>query len=465
MSNVLTRGLSLLLLPIITRILTREEYGVIDYLSVLGSLLAVTISLEVNQGMARYLPECVDDMKTRQHYASTTFWFVIFTNSLLVLGFYIFRASLSQYLLGSMKWKLVIAMAGLSYWSAALVYTVQSLLRWTQRAKVSALLSILVAILTMIFLYLFVVRWQKGVVGVLFGYVLGQLLSFGIGSYLIRNELGVTFHVQRLKEMLSFSIPLIPSSVGVVVSLYIDRIIIMKVMSLSDVGIYGVGYRVATIVAILMTAFQGALTPLIYAHYKSSATPTSLAKLFRIFVGMALLGLSLLSIFSKHIVSWIAPAAYREAASVIPSLTLAILMSNMYIFAPGLDIAKKTSIISVINISTACLNTGLSFILVSYIGIQGAAIATALVATTGFAAYMVFSQRFYYVPHHWGSLVLGFVLTLCAINGSSYIHLYGMADIILRISLIAGLLLALVHLGLVRTEEVRSGFRFVRALI
>ena len=55
--NVLNKGISIILLPIYTFFLSPEQFGLVDYLAAIGAIVAVTVSLEVTQALARYLPE------------------------------------------------------------------------------------------------------------------------------------------------------------------------------------------------------------------------------------------------------------------------------------------------------------------------------------------------------------------------------------------------------------------------
>src|SRR5690606_13112265 len=80
--------------------------------------------------------------------------------------------------------------------------------------------------------------------------------------------------------------------------------------------------------------------------------------------------------FAPYIVSVMAGKDYAPAVSVVPFLALAALFANMYIFAPGLGIAKKTGMIAGINIICAVLNAILNYALIPHLGIVGAAVAT-----------------------------------------------------------------------------------------
>ena len=70
--------------------------------------------------------------------------------------------------------------------------------------------------------------------------------------------------------------------------------------------------------------------------------------------------------------------AFYGGGIVVAYLVPAILLGNMYIFAPGISIAKKTKFIAYINVTGAALNIILNYFLIPKFGIVGAGTATLL---------------------------------------------------------------------------------------
>jgi hypothetical protein len=105
----------------------------------------------------------------------------------------------------------------------------------------------------------------------------------------------------------------------------------------------------------------------------------------------------------------LAAARYQHAASVVPFVVVSVVFANMYVFAPGLSIAKKTMWIAILTVAAGIANLVLALILVPPLGIVGAAIATATTSLAWFAALLAVSQRLYPVPHHWRQLMAALV--------------------------------------------------------
>jgi len=267
-----------------------------------------------------------------------------------------------------------------------------------------------------------------------------------------------TFDRHKLAEMLRFSLPLVPSSVGVFVTLYIDRVAIKELMTVADVGVFGIGYRVASVVSLLVIGVQLAVTPLIFSRYRDPEAPAALAQIFRAFVGMSLIVAVAMSIFALEILTVVTTPEFYAGAVVVPLLAPALLLSAMYVFAPGLGIAKRSGIQALIMIAGAVLNTVLNFLFIPVWGIVGAAAATLASAGAVLAVYMIVSQRLYHVPHAWGAMAVaavGGVLACVAGLALGTRSLPVVGAVALKMVLLLGITGVVMRLGLIDSAALR----------
>jgi len=215
--------------------------------------------------------------------------------------------------------------------------------------------------------------------------------------------------------MLNYSLPLVLSSIAVFINLNVDRIAIKELMTVSDVGIYGVGFRIASVMTLLLVGVQAALTPLVFQNYRKDSTPIELARVLRYFLILAF-GMTLfLSVLSTELVALFSVPEYYQAAAIVPIMAATFLFANLYIFSPGLFLAKKTKLVAIIGIFVACLNIFLNTWLISRYGIIGAASATCISAVVGFVAIVYYSQAYYRVPYDWRRLILASAIVLSAL--------------------------------------------------
>jgi len=402
-AGLISRAAFVLLVPIYTRILDPADFGRLDLITAFAALVNLTIALEISQGVARHFVDATTD-EERRLYGSTSLWFSVAVYSAFVLVTFVLATPLSELLLGDDRPDLM-RVSAIWIWCTGIFLLVQNQIRWKLDPKGYAVVSVTSTVLAIGFSIALVVSARLGVVGVIVGQTVGALFGLALGLLLVRDVYGRVFDAGRLSEMLRFSLPLVPSSIAVFVTLYIDRILIARLMTVDDVGLFGIGFRIASVVSLVTIGVQAALTPLIYKHYREAETPAELATLFRAFVTIALTLCLGLALFADEIATIFTTPPFYGGAEVVPILAPAVLIAGAYIFAPGLAIRKRTGSIALISIAQAVLNVCLNLALIPVLGIVGAALATLIGASGSFIAYMVASQRSYHVPHRWTPIV------------------------------------------------------------
>lgn len=460
-ATILVRGVSILLVPIYTRFLAPADYGVIDIMSVFASFVTVLASLEIVQAMARFYPDARDH-RERSDLASTALLFVLAMLTIFVVAAEIVAAPVAGWLLGNEGNTGILRVAFVAMWANGLFYVVQSQLRWQLLAKRYALSSIVYTLASMGAAVVLVVGAHAGVAGVFAGQVVGAAIGSVLSISSTPGVYRVAINPDRLKMMLKFSLPLVPSSLGVYVTQYIDRIVITAMLGLTDVGLFGIGYRLASLTTLLTLAVSSALTPLVYTHYREATTPSDLARIFRYFTGLALALTLGLSLFARELLTVVATPPYVPGAAVVPLLTPALLLAGMYIFAPGLSIAKRTGIVATVNFAGAGANTVLNLALVPVFGIVGAATATLLSQGLVFGIQMVYSQRLYPVPHDWPKLGLATAGIVLAYLAGSLVDVGWWPTIAAKVMIMGIATAWLVWLRLVERDEIERAASFVR---
>jgi O-antigen/teichoic acid export membrane protein len=224
---------------------------------------------------------------------------------------------------------------------------------------------------------------------------------------------------------------------------------IKNYLGLDEVGIYGIAYRISSIVGLAMAGIQSALTPLIYNHYKDSDTPRQLADIFRMFILSALIIFMALSLFSPEIIRLMTTPDYYSADGIVMIMVPAVILSQMYIFAPGIDISKKTYLVFIINFSGALLNIMLNFMLIPSLGIKGAALAKVVGYGCIFCSYIYFSQKLYKIPHRW----MPMIATVLSVVFIAIICHSLQFNVIFRILIVATVPVFSISYGLISKKE------------
>lgn len=449
-ATVLTRGIAIFLVPIYTRYLTPSEYGIIDYFMILASIINLTIALEISQAVVRYYQDA-KGIEEKKSYVATAFLFTVFVYVLYFLISFVFSSELSSLFLDDENMSVLFMIASGAIATNGIFYFVQNQLKFEIRPKDVAIVSIVnVLVLSSLAIYLLVIVGLK-VESIFIAQIVANIVSSVLAVYMARNSYGFVFVYAKFKEMISFSYPLVFSGIAVFVASMIDRIAIKNLLGLEELGIFGIAYRFAAISGLVMVGFQSSLMPLVYKHYKEENTPKDISKIFNIFSIFALFTVSGSILFAKEMVVLFTTEVFYSSASLIAVLVMAVFFSNMYIFAPGIGIAKKTKLTAMITISSAILNTILNYTLIPILGLSGAAYATFISAISAFLLYMILAYKYYPIPYKTKELFLSFAFVL--------ICSYGILSIFDEINLISiivktiYLLLAIVGVSFLLIEK------------
>jgi len=396
---LLSQGIGLLLFPLLAHHFSPREYGIIDILTLVAILANLTVALEVNQGLGRHFVDASEP--ERVGYASTALLFTVGAYTVFAVIALPLATPLTHVLLapGVDPWITRVAIVWI--WIGGIVYLAQDQLRWRKRPRAYGLVAVTTAAVTVGSTVVLVFGFGVGVIGAVIGQLAGALAAALVVFLLSRDAYALRFDRRKLGVMLAFSLPLVPSSIGVFLNGFADRLVLQHTRSLTDVGVYGVAFRIATIVALLLAGFQGATTPLILARHKEPTTRDELVRIFRLFSAVALIAFLVVSLFADTEVRILASAAYARADILVPYLFMSALLFGVYIFAPGLTIVKRTGTFALISVSAGLLNLGLALVLVPPLGIQGAGFATVASSAWFFVLTMFFSQRHYAVGHDW----------------------------------------------------------------
>ena len=411
--NVFTRGITILLLPIYSRYLSPEEFGIIDLFMVLAAIVNLTIALEISQGIARYFKES-KNVKEKREYTSSAFWFTILVYLLFFFISFIFSEKFTLWLLEDDTKKTIFLLAVIAIVTNGIFYFTQNQLKWQIQPRDSVIAS-LSNILTLAFasLYLLFFYGLK-VESIFIGQIIGNTFGSIISIFYARKSYGFIFSFVKFKKMISYSSPLVLSGIGVFIAIYIDRIAIKDLLGFEELGIYGVAYRFAAVAGLLMIGFQQSLTPLIFENYKKKKTPKDISEIFNIFVIFALIIVATSILFAKELVILFTTKTFYNSADLITLLVITIFFSNMYIFAPGISIAKKTKLIPIISISIAIINYILNYTLIPIYGIKGAAYATLISSLSTFLIYLFFSNKYYPLPYQFKEQIISLTFVLVA---------------------------------------------------
>lgn len=400
LSNILTKGIGFLMLPIYTSFFSPKEFGVLDMLLITGNILSIIIGLEIHQAVARFFPEAPDHIEKRR-IVSTAFWIILGTYVAFLIPAYFFAGFFSIHFFKEVGHESLIRIALISYGFNFLYYFASNQLRWQMKTKENVFVSLLYSGLSALGAYFLLKKSNLGVSSVFLAQIAGAVIGLITSVYLAKDYYRAILDKATLQRMLAFSIPLIFSTLTIYAMLYVDRIMINSMLKSEDLGYYAFAYRVASVVSLVTIGVQSALTPLVYNNFNNSDCAKQIANLFHIFLICSALLLLILFTLSPYIVLLIASDKYLGASPLIPWVAISMLFTGVTNFTPGIFIEKKTHLILYINITSFLLNLVIGYCFIKLFGLIGAVSATSICSIAYFSMYYFIGQKYYFIPFFW----------------------------------------------------------------
>lgn len=368
-ANLGSKILSFLLVPYYTYVLSAEEYGTIDMLMTIISLLLPIISLSIFDATLRFT---MKSGYSKTEIFSLSFWILLVGNFVFLLFAPIM-----------MKIEYIQPYIFIFY-MLIILQSINSLLsqfvRGVGEVKIFAYNGVLLTIINLILNIVFLTVFRMGIVGYFISSIIAYLvcniyLSISVKSwrYLKLN----LFDKNLILEMLGYCIPLIPNTLMWWVMNVSDRFMIAAILGVSANGLYAVANKIPTFLTMLHSIFSQAWQLSAIEEGESSDKSLFYTNVFKIFSVLILIATSAILVVVKQIMEQLLAPQYSDSWKYVPFLLLSVVFTSFSSFLGTNYIAmKKTGGILKTSIVGAITNILLNIILIPRVGINGASIST-----------------------------------------------------------------------------------------
>lgn len=379
--------LTFLFVPFYTAVLSTEEYGTADLITVTVSLLFPFFSLIICEAMLRFAQEKEIDLR-----------------QIFSIGLYIWLIGLIILLMLSPLLNFIPSLR--SYSTLILIYyCIYSLnmnigyyVRGIGEVTVYSISGIITTICTIIFNLIFLLLFKMGVVGYIASIIISSSLStlyMILATQIYKNRIPIkSIDKNILKKMLSFSIPLIPNSASWWISNSSDKYILTFFEGASANGIYSVAYKIPTIIMIVTNIFTTAWRLSAVYKFGTDASKRFYSNVFDMYITLTVGMASCLMLLNKPLSYVLYLKEFYEAWKFVPVLILAsVILSYSDFLGTIYTSAYKTTILFYSTLLGAISNLILNFWLIPRCGAIGAAVATLLSYVVTFVIRMINSRE------------------------------------------------------------------------
>lgn len=370
LENIATKFISFILIPLYTNVLSTAEYGTIDLVSTISTLVIPIITLNISEAVMRFNLDKDSDEDEVTKIGIT----ILGAGALVCLAI----IPISNKLVTLSNWSnliyfYVIFMASCQLFLADL----RGKEMLIQYSFGNILNTLLIAIFNIIFLV--VLKW--GIDGYLISFILSAIIV-SVYAFIVGNDFKAVkkcIDYKKMKEMLKFSVVLIPNSFMWWIMNSLDHIMVTTMIGVGANGIYAISYKLPTLISVVssifMQAWQYSAIRESGAEDESKYTNSVFNKIVGINMIIGIVIMAIVKPFLRMYTSLDYYDAWRYTPFLIIGsvyLSLASFMSTTY------TVHKDSSGFLLSGSVGAGLNVLLNFALIPCAGIYGAAIATCI---------------------------------------------------------------------------------------
>ena len=387
-----TKLISFLLVPFYTGILSTDELGSVDIAITAASLLLPLFTGVIFEATLRF---ALDEKQDKRQVFSTT----IYVDAIGILVFLLlsplallYPPLKQNYLLFVLYFISLVINDSLSYFARGL-----------NEIKKYTLASVVQTVMLCLLNIYFLAVAKIGVTGYFLSYIFSLtcgsiFLWFGLrmNRYLI-NPRQVDASVSR--NMLKYSIPMIPNTISWWISSSSDRFFIVEMCGISSNGIYSVASKLSTAISLGTSIFNTAWQISAVEDYGTDASKKRYSLMcFNYYSIMLVLGSGII-VFTRFLAKVLFQQEFFEAWQYVPVLVVAACFHAFSTFIGSVfTTTKNTKYMSYTTLLGAGTNIVMNYFFIKSFGTMGAAIATLCSYIMVYISRYYFAQKIYSFP-------------------------------------------------------------------
>lgn len=414
--KICTQLITFFLLPVYTALLSTEEYGTVDLLNTLVSLLLPIVTFQIEQALFRYLVDNRDNRQEMKNTITTTLVTITFQTVLYLIIF----AAISPFINNEYKYFLATNVVASIFSSIMLQIS-----RGLGDNKQYAIGSFITALITVLLNVLFIAGFKWGAYGMLTATLIGNVVC-SIYIFIVKKVytyLDIKLYSKKLlKKLWKYSLPLIPNAISWWIFNSSDRIIVTSFLGIGANGVLSAAYKFSNVYITIYNIFNMTWTESAALHIKDEDSSQFFSKIIdtalRLFTAVCFGIIVFMPFIFPLMINEKFGQAYNQISILMLSSLFNVvvgLVSVIYIAQNDTKAVAKTSILA------AVINIFVNLGLIKFVGLYAASIST-LVAYLIMAVYRLYDVKKYIKIKLNQKFILSAIIMMPVILISYYIN-------------------------------------------
>ena len=398
MGNLFIRSVSFILLPLYSNLISTAEFGNYALLMSVYTIASVIYQLGMHGSLNKFYIEAKTEERKKLIFSSII-------NSILLFGIVVtiflslFSDWLSVLIFETSEFSSLLVLIFVSLLFETLTFYILFLLKTKELSKKVVAYSGIGAIINLCLNILFVYYLRLSVAGIILAQLISAAILLLVMLNVIKDEYVLKLDQKIFKNVIKFSLPLVAAGILSSAVDVADRFILNYYLGKDEVGIYSFAYRIAMVMNVFVISFRTAWSPYSLNLFYSRDYKSSFGKTLTKMVALSGVILLVVSLFGDYLfdIKFLQVSmfnqAYKAGMVILPLVIIGYIFSGISSFYSVYPyISNKSYHFLYADLLSFLINVALNFILIPWLGIIGAAFATAIGFLVG-AAYLFFISR------------------------------------------------------------------------
>lgn len=342
-ANMGSKILVFLMIPLYTTVLTTEEYGISDMVQTTAQMLFPVLTCMISDAVIRFC--FIENVNISKLFSIglrvTLLGFFI---SLIITAFLYYLPmfkSIGEYIL----------FVPFMLCNQGLINLMHKFARGVDKVKVSAIGGLLSSFLVVALNLFFLLVLKLGVLGFLLSYTIADIVSIIYMAYkcqVCQYWIGETDKELR-REMIVFSLPLIPNQISWWAQSSINRYIMLAWLGVSAVGIYSATLRIPSILTVLCDIFAQAWLLSALKDYGTDESKRYIKTMHKKYFSMLIVLTGTIILLSHFLASVLLSGEFVSYWWVTPYLFISVFLGALVGFLGSIFTSERKNVMQFVS--------------------------------------------------------------------------------------------------------------------
>lgn len=396
-SSFLNASIPFLLLPVLTRYLTRADFGAVSMFTSITGLMMPFVGINMEGAIAR---KYYSQKANISRYVGNCILVSIFSTFIVFAICYLFINKIVEYSGVAKIWVLIAVLYCLCQFLCLVLMTLYQveekpikygILQVTQ--------SFLNFVLSIILVVAFSLKWNGRLIAMALSTMIVALISLGILFYVKK----ITFrpNMTYIKHALKFGGGLIPHALGASLIVITNRFFLLRMINIEETGLYSLANQVGSIISFFTISFNNAFVPWLYKNLNEATLEVKkkIVKLTYLYFVLIVFAGFLFYLFIPYFFQLFIGKFFSASLKYTFWIILGFVFQGMYFMVTNyISYSEKTYYQAFVTLLVGLINIPANYLLINEFGATGAAMAFSCSFFLLFIFTWILSSKVYNMP-------------------------------------------------------------------